>query len=137
MANNNSEILNQLYEVLLYKKKDIIVIQKKLGISGNANQMANIEAGRRKTLANSYELLLNLMEDIIPIWDNLSIDGNPILEVALQSNKAFTDISYREIFNLLLYLKEDIIEIQEELSIIGYFNQKRAEEVDENVKAQL
>ena len=34
---NNSETLNQLYEVLLYKKKSIIAIQKKLGISGNAN----------------------------------------------------------------------------------------------------
>ena len=89
MANNP----NQLYEVLLYKKKDIIAIQKKLGISGNANQMANIEARRRKTLADSYELLLNLVEDIIPIRDDLSIDGNPILEEALQSNKASTDIS--------------------------------------------
>ncbi|CAB4419680.1 unnamed protein product [Rhizophagus irregularis] len=61
-------------EVLLYKKKDIIAIQKKLGISGNANQMTNIEARRRKTLADSYELLLNLVEDIIPIRDDLSID---------------------------------------------------------------
>jgi len=49
---NNSETLNQLYKVLLYKKKDIIAIQKKLDISGvlkgpdNANQMANIEARR-------------------------------------------------------------------------------------------
>ena len=49
---NNPETLNQLYEVLLYKKKDIIAIQKKLDISGvlkgpdNANQMANIEARR-------------------------------------------------------------------------------------------
>ena len=64
-----------------------------------------------------------MVEDIIPIRDDLSIDGNPILEVALQSNKASTGISYGEIFNLLLYLKEDIIEIQEELGIIGYSNQ--------------
>ena len=64
---NNPETLNQLYEVLLYKKKDIIAIQKKLGISGNANQMANIEARRQKILANSYELLLELVENLIPI----------------------------------------------------------------------
>src|SRR6266496_95903 len=134
---NNPKTLNQLYEVLLYKKKDIIAIQKKLGISGNANQMANIEAGRRKTLADSYELLLNLVEDIIPILDDLSIDGNPILEVTLQSNKASTDISYGEIFNLLLYLEEDIIAIQDELGIIGYSNQERAEEVDEKVRSYL
>ena len=138
---NNPKTLNQLYEVLLYKKKDIIAIQKKLGIirvlegPGNANQMANIEARRRKTLADSYELLLNLVEDIIPIRDDLSIDGNPILEVALQSNKASTDISYGEIFNLLLYLEEDIIAIQDELGIIGYSNQERAEEVDEKVRS--
>ena len=41
---NNPKTLNQLYEVLLYKKKDIIAIQEKLSISGNANQIANIEA---------------------------------------------------------------------------------------------
>ena len=134
---NDPKTLNQLYEVLLYKKKDIIAIQKKLGISGNANQMANIEARRRKTLADSYELLLNLVEDIIPIRDDLSIDGNPILEEVLQSNKASTDISYREIYNLLLYLEEDIITIQDELGIIGYSNQERAEEVDEKARAYL
>src|SRR5438046_2194559 len=101
---NNPETLNQLYEVLLYKKKDIIAIQKKLGISGvlkrpgNANQMANIEARRRKILADSYKLLLELVGDLILIRDDLSIDGvlegpgNPILEEALRSNKASTDI---------------------------------------------
>ena len=99
--------------------------------------MANIEARRRKILANSYELLLNLVEDIIPIRVDLSIDGNPILEEVLQSNKASTDISYGEIFNLLMYLEDDIIAIQEELGIIGYSNQERAEEVDENMRACL
>ncbi len=43
---NNPKILNQLYEVLLYKKKNIIVIQKKFSISDNANQIVNIEARR-------------------------------------------------------------------------------------------
>ena len=43
MSNNTnnktdrSEILAQLYKVFLYKKKDIIVIQKKLSINSNAN----------------------------------------------------------------------------------------------------
>ena len=45
-----------------------------------------------KILADSYELLLDLVLDILPIRDDLSIDGNPILEEALQSNKASTDI---------------------------------------------
>jgi len=70
--------------------------------------MTNIEARKRKTLADSYKLLLNLVKGIILIRDDLSIEGNPILKEALQSNKASTDISYREIYNLLLYLEEDI-----------------------------
>ena len=138
---NNPETLNQLYEVLLYKKKDIIAIQKKLDISGVLkgpdNQMTNNEARRQKMLANSYELLLDLVEDIIPIRKELRIDGNPILEVKLGSNKASTDISYKEIFNLLMYLEEDIIAIQDELGIIDYSNQERAEEVDEKVRSYL
>ena len=45
MTNNNPETLAQLYGVFLYKKKDIIAIQerqaeRKLGIGGNANQLA-------------------------------------------------------------------------------------------------
>ena len=35
---NNPETLAQLYEVFLYKKKDIIAIQEKLGISEVAMQ---------------------------------------------------------------------------------------------------
>ena len=134
---NNPETLSQLYEVFLYKKKDIIAIQEKLGISGNANQMVNIKARRRKTLADSYELLLDLVEDIIPIRREIRIDGNPILEVELGSNRASMDISYGEIFNLLMYLEEDIIAIQDELGIIGYSNQERAEKVNEKVRAYL
>jgi hypothetical protein len=90
-----------------------------------------------KTLADSYELLLELVRDLIPIQENLSIDSNPILEEALRSNKASTDIPFSEIFNLLLSLEDDIVVIQDKLGIIGYTNQARAEEVDENVRAQL
>ena len=34
---NNPETLAQLYGLFLYKKKDIIAIQEKLSIGGNAN----------------------------------------------------------------------------------------------------
>jgi hypothetical protein len=53
---NNPEMLNQFYEVLLYKKKDIIAIQKKLSIGGNANQLTVPSDSKlmRKTLADSY-----------------------------------------------------------------------------------
>src|SRR5205809_7364386 len=139
-TNNNSGrsgTLDNLYEVFLYKKKDIMGIQEKLGISGNVNQMVNIKARRRKTLADSYKLLLDLVEDIIPIRRELRIDGNSILEVELGSNKASSDISYGEIFNLLLYLEEDIIAIHDDLGIIGYSNYERAEEVDDKVRSYL
>ncbi|CAG8536738.1 2873_t:CDS:2 [Dentiscutata erythropus] len=132
-ANNIScEILNQFYGVLLYKKKDIVAIQEKLGNSGNVNQTAvHIEPVLEgKTLVNLYELLIDLIIEILPIWDNLSIDGNSILEEALRSNKASMDISFREIFNLLIYLEEDIIAIQEKLSIVSYSNQ----EADKNAR---
>ncbi|PKC50766.1 hypothetical protein RhiirA1_485420 [Rhizophagus irregularis] len=85
MANNDPETVAQLYGVFLYKKKDIIAIQKKLGISGNANQLVvpPVSELMKKTLADSYELLLELVGDLIPIQEKLNIDGNPILEEAL------------------------------------------------------
>ncbi|GBC07755.1 hypothetical protein RclHR1_07680009 [Rhizophagus clarus] len=139
MAIISTKTLAQFYGVLLYKKKDIIAIQEKLGIGGNVNQLAVHPDSELmgKTLADSYELLLELVGDLIAIQENLNIDGNPVLEVEYQSNEASTDISFGEIFNLLMYLEEDIIAIQDELDIIGYSNQERAEEVDKNVRAQL
>ncbi|CAB4427749.1 unnamed protein product [Rhizophagus irregularis] len=140
MANNNSETLAQFYGLFLYKKKDIIAIQEKLGISpGNANELVVPPDSELmgKTLADSYKLLLELVGDLIPIQEKLGIDVNPILEVEYRSNKASADVSFSEILNLLMYLEEDIIAIQDELNIIGYSNQARAEEVDENVRAQL
>ncbi len=92
---------------------------------------------KRIIFANSYELLIDLIIKILPIWDNLSIDDNSILEEALWSNKAFTDILFGKIFNLLMYLEEDIIAIQKELSIVSYFNQERTEETNKNARAYL
>src|ERR1043165_1367787 len=112
MANNNPETLAKLYGLFLYKKKDIITIQEKLGIGGvlegpgNANELVVPPDSELmgKTLADSYELLLELVGDLIPIQENLNIYGNPVLEVEYQSNEASTDISLGEIFNLLMYL---------------------------------
>src|SRR5581483_3035837 len=139
MANNDPETVAQLYGVFLYKKKDIIAIQEKLGIGGNANQLVvpPVSELMGKTLADSYKLLLELVGNLIPIQENLNIDGNPVLEVEYQSNEASTDISLGEIFNLLMYLEEDIIAIQEELNIVGYTNQEMAEEADKNARAYL
>jgi hypothetical protein len=136
---NNPETLAQLYGLFLYRKKDIIDIQEKLGIGGNINPLVVPPDSKlmRKTLADSYELLLELVGDLIPIQENLNIDGNPVLEVEYQSNEASTDISLGEIFNLLMYLEEDIIAIQEELGIVGYSNQERAEEADKTAREYL
>jgi hypothetical protein len=38
---------------------------------------------------------------------------------------------------LFIYLDEDIIAIQDKLDIVGYSNQERVEEVDENMRACL
>ncbi|GES75582.1 hypothetical protein GLOIN_2v1634205 [Rhizophagus clarus] len=102
---NNSKRLNQLYEILLYMKKDIIAIQKKFGISGNAN------LPKKK----------------------FGIYFNPILKIVLRRDKVFSDKPIR-LFDLFLSLKDDIMVIQDKLSIICYTNQARAEEVDENVR---
>ncbi|RGB23396.1 hypothetical protein C1646_774562 [Rhizophagus diaphanus] len=140
MVNNNTltkESLDQLYEVFLYKKKDIIAIQKKLGINAKTNQEAVRQSKEEITLANSYELLLDLVGDMLPIQEEPNIEGNPILEVELRSYKASMDISYGQIYNLLLYLEEDIIAIQEELNIVGYTNLEMAEEADKTAREYL
>ncbi|RGB21806.1 hypothetical protein C1646_777225, partial [Rhizophagus diaphanus] len=90
----------------------------------------------RKILADSYELLLELVGDLIPIQEKLNIDGNPVLEVKLRRDKAFSDKPIR-LFDLLLYLEEDIMAIQDKLDIVGYSNQERVEEVDENMRVCL
>ncbi|CAG8576368.1 4960_t:CDS:1, partial [Paraglomus occultum] len=139
---NQSEKFAPLYEVLLYKKKDIIAIQEKLGINSNINQTTVSKSKKAKKLADSYELLLELVRDLIPIQENLDIDGNPILaveynNVANQNNRGSSDLSLSKLFNLLLYLEEDINTIQEELGIVGYTNQEMAEEADKNARVYL
>ncbi len=123
--------------MLLYKKNDIIAIQKKFDISDNANQMAVHQSNKVKIFINLYELLLELIGNLILIQKNLNIDSNPVLEVEYQSNiahEAFTDISIRKIYNLLLFLKDDIVTIQNKFSIVSYFNKEKAKKADKNAK---
>ncbi|CAG8629089.1 16715_t:CDS:1, partial [Cetraspora pellucida] len=132
------KILDPLYEVLLYQKKDIIAIQKKLSTNSKTNQTAVHQSNKAKTLPDLYELLLELVGDLILIEKNLNIDGNSILVVEYRSNKThevFMDISIREIYNLLVCLEENIITIQDKLGIIGYSNRERAEEANKNARA--
>ncbi|CAG8586662.1 3140_t:CDS:1, partial [Racocetra persica] len=122
--------------VLLYKKKDITAIQKKLGINNNINQMAVLESKKAKKLVDSSKLLLELVRDLIPIQIKLGIDINSILEAELRRNKAFSDKPIR-LFDLLLCLEDDIVTIQKELGIVGYTNQEIAEEADKNARVYL
>src|SRR2546421_2606717 len=138
-TNNNtdsSEKFPQLYEVLLYKKKDITAIQKKLGINSNINQTAVSESKKAKKLADSYELLLELVRNLIPIQEKLGIDINPIIEAELRRDKTSSDKPIR-LFDLLLCLEDDIATIQEKIGIVGYTNQEMAEEADKNARVYL
>ncbi|CAH1761044.1 3000_t:CDS:2 [Entrophospora sp. SA101] len=130
------DLMKEWEEIHTQFKKDIIAIQEKLGIISNINQTAVTESKKSKNLAVSYELLLKLVGDLILIQEKLGIDVNPVLEVELRRDKASSDKPIR-LFDLLLSLEDDIVVIQDKLGIIGYSNQERAEEVDENVRAQL
>jgi hypothetical protein len=57
--------------------------------------------------------------------------------VEYQSNEAFTNILFSEIFNLLMYLEDDIIAIQEKLGIVDYSNQEKAKETDKTAREYL
>ena len=134
-TNNKTDPSEILYEVFLYKKKDITAIQKKLGIISNINQTAMTESKKAKKLADSYELLLELVGDLIPIQGKLGIDTNPVLEAELR-DKASSDKPIR-LFDLLLCLEDDIATIQEKIGIVGYTNQEMAEEADKNARVYL
>ncbi|RIA95917.1 hypothetical protein C1645_816058 [Glomus cerebriforme] len=105
---DSSEKFSQLYDVFLYKKKDITAIQKKLSINNNVNQIAVHQSNKAKTLANSYELLLELVGDLIPIQEKLGIDVNPILKVKLKRDKASSD-KLIKLFDSFLSLEDDIV----------------------------
>ncbi|CAG8509939.1 3602_t:CDS:1 [Dentiscutata erythropus] len=137
-TNNNtdpSEKFPQLYEVFLYKKKDIIAIQEKLGINSNTLKQIEHEPDG-KTLDDSYKLLLKLVGNLIPIQGKLGIDINPVLEAELRRDKASSDKLIR-LFDLLLCLEDDIATIQEKISIVGYTNQEIAEEASEILRNSM
>jgi hypothetical protein len=77
-TNNNSDQVDDelyeelLYEVLLYKKKDIIAIQEKLGmaplepINDNTNQTA-LNESKGKILKDLFQLFFDLVEELVQI----------------------------------------------------------------------
>ena len=77
-TNNNSNQVDDelyeelLYELLLYKKKDIIAIQEKLGITplepinDNTNKTA-LNESKGKILIDSFQLFFNLVKELVQI----------------------------------------------------------------------
>ncbi|PKY54174.1 hypothetical protein RhiirA4_472832 [Rhizophagus irregularis] len=91
MTSNTNNISDkseaQLYEVLLYKKKDIIAIQKKLGMLPdrrkgpieNIYQTALNQSKKGKMLEDSFGLLFDLVGELIDVRGDLDVVGHPIL----------------------------------------------------------
>ena len=147
-----SEILeNQLYEVLLYKKMDILAIQERLaernlGINDNANQTALNQSKKvvaRACFDNTSNLLLDLIEKIISIEENLETGGNPILNILHENRedlieRSMGEFTLREKYHLLLYLEADISMIQAYLDIVGYTNEETIkEDAEKDVRAYI
>ena len=135
-----------LYELLLYKKKDIIAIQEKLGmavserpsINVNTNQTALNQSKKGKPLEDSFGLLFDLVEELKLILEKIDICGHPILTILHQNMQDLMDVTFGEIplgeiYHLLLYLEHDISAIQDLLDIDGYTNREISEtEADKN-----
>jgi hypothetical protein len=90
---NSDKSEAQLYEVLLYKKKDIIDIQKKLGIDPDQrkglieirNQIALDQSKKGKTLEDSFGLLFDLVRKLIDIRGDLDVTRHPILTILYEN----------------------------------------------------
>src|ERR1044072_1838623 len=155
-----SEILeNQLYEVVLYKKMDILAIQERIAevkhgmrsyadpsINENANQTGlnqNKKVVARACFDNTSNLLLDLVEKIISIEEELETGGNPILNILHQNRedlieRSMGEFTLREKYHLLLYLKANISMIQAYLDIVSYTNEEMIQEdTEKDVRAYI
>jgi len=142
----------QLYEVLLYKKKDIIAIQKKLGMFPDPgkgpiesrNQTALNQSKKGKTLEDSFGLLFDLVGELIDIRGDLDVDCHPVLTILYNNihdleGETYGKRSLGTLYHLLLYLEEDISVIQNHLGIVGHSGQEISglEEANKNARAYL
>src|SRR5688572_1038528 len=153
-----SEILeNQLYEVVLYKKMDILAIQERIAEvkhgmrshadpSINANQTGLNQSKKvvaRACFDNTSNLLLDLVEKIISIEEELETGGNPILDTLHQNReylieRSIGEFTLREKYHLLLYLEADISMIQAYLNIVSYINEETIQEdTEKDVRAYI
>jgi hypothetical protein len=143
-TNNNSDQVDDelyeelLYEVLLYKKKDIIAIQEKLGMTplGSINDNTNktvLNENKGKILEDSFRLFFDLVEELVQIVrikersDADILPMHPILSILHQNKQDLVEatcegdsISLGKMYHLLLYLEWDISLILGDLGIVGY-----------------
>src|SRR3954468_13326929 len=148
---NSDKSEAQLYEVLLCKKKDIITIQKKLGMNSdrekgpieNRNQTALNQSTKGKTLEESCGLLLHLVGELIDIREDLDVTCQPILTILYENIQDLEEGTFRKmplgtLYHLLLYLKEEISVIQNDLGIVSYINSEISGlEANKNARAYL
>src|SRR3954452_20370877 len=142
----------QLYEVLLYKKKDIIAIQKKLstfpdpgkGPIESRNQTALNQSKKGKTLEDSFGLLFDLVGELIDIREDLDLTCQPILTILYENIQDLEEGTFRKmplgtLYHLLLYLEEEISVIQNYLGIVSHSDQEISglEEANKNARAYL
>jgi hypothetical protein len=149
MVNISTETLAQFYGVLLYKKKDIIAIQEKLGmaplgpINDNTNQTALNQSKKGKTLEDSFGLLFDLVGELIDIRGDLDVTCQPILTILYENIQDLEEGTFRKmplgtLYHLLLYLEWDISLIHGDLGIVGYTNPEISGlEADKNTRAYL
>jgi hypothetical protein len=156
-TNNNSDQVDDelyeelLYEVLLYKKKDIIAIQEKLGMTllGPINDITNqtaLNESKEKILKDSFWLFFDLVEElvqIVQIKEGSNAHILPILSILHRNIQDLVEatcegetMSLGEMYYLLLYLEWDISLIHSDLSIDGYTNSEISGlEAEKNARA--
>jgi hypothetical protein len=162
-TNNNSDQDNAqlyyetheelLYELLLYKKKNIITIQEKLGmvplrpINDITNQTA-LNESKGKILKDSFQLFFDLVEElvqIVQIMEGSDAHILPILSILHQNKQDLVEITCEgesmtlgKMYHLLLYFEWDISLIHSDLGIVGYTNSEISGlEADKNARAYL
>ncbi len=95
----------QLYEVLFYKKKNIIAIQKKLDMDPNQkkrpienrNQIALNQSKKEKIFEDSFRLLFDLVGKLIDIRRELDVTGHPILTILYENIQDFEEETFENV----------------------------------------
>ena len=94
-----------LYELLLYKKKNIIAIQEKLSINSNTNQIALNQSEKGKTLKDLFGLLFDLVKKLKITDYFILIILHQNIQDLIEATFKGKNMSFGKIYHLLLYLE--------------------------------